>query len=219
MELPAYDPALRTPPLDDAELQALDDLLQGLPGEAVMNVEALDGYLTALLLTPGGPAGIAPARWMPVVWGGAGAPGEAGARPAGAASTAAPFASQKQRKRAVVWILRHLQTVDRSLGGPPAQWEPIFSIAEDQGREWVDAEDWCAGFLQAAPLDAAFWGRQFDDAESGPALRPLVLLGGDPAALAPGEEAALASLEQRDALSRKAADAVWALNTRLRLAA
>lgn len=209
MELPTYDPTLRTDPLDDAELQALDDLLQGLPGDAVMNVEALDGYLTALLLTPGGPAAMAPARWLPVVWGGDSASAGAGPSPA-------PFASQKQRKRAVIWVLRHLQTVDRGLNGPPERWEPVFSVAQDQGREWVDAEDWCAGFLHAATLDESFWGRQFEDAEHGAALRPLVLLGGDPATLTAAEQAALASLEQRDALSRDAADAVWALNQRLR---
>lgn len=207
MELPPYDPALRTEPLDDAELQALDELLQGLPGDAVMNVEALDGYLTALLLAPGGPAAMPTQRWLPLVWGGA---------PDDAAPGPAPFASQKQRKRAVVWVLRHLQTVDRSLQGAAEDWQPVFSIAEGDGREWADAEDWCAGFLQAAVLDEAFWGRVFEDAETGPLLRPLVLLGGDPALLGAQDQASLEDPEQRDALSRAAADVVWALRQRVR---
>jgi len=212
MDGPVYDPALCTEPLADAELQALDDLLQSLPGEAVMNVEALDGYLTALLLTPGGPAGRAASRWLPAVWGGDGSPPAA----PGMAASCAPFASQKQRKRVIVWVLRHLQAIDRALSGEPAQWEPIFSVAEDAGREWVDAEDWCAGFLQGTTLDEVFWGAQFDDPQAGAALRPLVVLGGDPAALTSAEQAALSSLQQRDELSRQAADAVWALARRLR---
>lgn len=202
MELPTYDPSLRTEALDDAELQALDELLQDLPGDAVMNVEALDGYLTALLLTPGGPAQRPTQEWLPPVW---------GASPGAASEGPAPFASQKQRKRAVLWVLRHLQTVDRSLRGQPQDWQPVFSLAEAEGREWADAEDWCAGFLQATALDEAFWGRVFDDAGTSALLRPLVQLGGDPAQLSPEEQAALQDPVQRDALSRAAADAVWAL--------
>lgn len=210
MDYPPYDPRLDTPPLDDNELEALDDLLHGLPGDAVMNVEALDGYLTALLVGPPVLHSLKTADWLPQVWG-----GDTDGPPA------APFASQKQRKRAVVLVLRHLRDIQRQLAGPPEDWQPVFSIAaseHSESGEWVDAEDWCAGFLQATELAAQAWGELFDDAKFGPALVPVALLGGDGAGLTAADQARLADPLQRDALSRAVVDAVLALNERSRAA-
>ncbi len=198
MDYPHYDPQLDTPPLDDAELDALDTLLHGLPGEAVMNVEALDGYLTALLVGPPVLARLRTADWLPSVWGGDG-------------EGSAPFPSQKQRKRAAMLVLRHLHGIQRQLQGPPEDWQPVFSIAETDSGEWVDAEDWCAGFLQAAVLDMDAWGALFEDPRWGPALVPVVLLGGDGASLSDADRVRLADPKERDALSRAVVDLVLAL--------
>ena len=63
MDYPHYQPDIADAPLRDEELSTLDAMLQALPNEAAMNVEALDGYLTALLVGPpvglGGDVGIA----------------------------------------------------------------------------------------------------------------------------------------------------------------
>ncbi len=198
MDYPQYDPRLDTPPLDDAELDALDQLLQALPGDEVMNVEALDGYLTALLVGPAVLPRLRTADWLPAVWGGDG-------------EGSAPFPSQKQRKRAAMLVLRHLHGIQTQLQGPPEDWQPVFSIAETDTGEWVDAEDWCAGFLQATVLDSEAWGALFDDARWGPALVPVALLGGDGAGLSEGDRTRLADPQQRDALSRSVVDAVLAL--------
>ena len=198
MDYPDYNPALDELPLSDEELSALDALLQALPAEAAMNVEALDGYLTALLVGPDGLAGLKSADWLPAVWGGDGADG-------------APFASNKARKRATTLVLRHLRSIDgqlRDLAEHPERWQPVFSVAEDGDEELVDAEDWCAGFLQAVPLAPEAWGALFDDAALGPALVPLALLGGDEAQLAPADAERLADPRWRDELSRAAMDAV-----------
>ena len=201
MDYPQYDPQFDNPPLDDAELDALDTLLQSLPGESVMNVEALDGYLTALVAGPPVLARLRTADWLPAVWGGDG-------------QGSAPFASQKQRKRAAVLVLRHLHAVHRQMQGEPGNWQPVFSIAETADRELVDAEDWCAGFLQATVLDPEAWGHLFDDAVLGPALVPLALLGADESGLSPADQERLADLDRRDALSRAVVDGVLALCAR-----
>ena len=198
MDYPDYNPALDDLPLSDEELSALDALLQALPTEAAMNIEALDGYLTALLVGPPGLARLKSADWLPAVWGGDGADG-------------APFASNKARKRATTLVLRHLRSIDgqlRDLAEHPERWQPVFSVAEDGDEELVDAEDWCAGFLQAVPLAPEAWGALFDDAAFGPALVPLALLGGDEAQLAPADAERLADPHWRDELSRAAMDAV-----------
>lgn len=193
MEYPDYDPRRPTPPLADDEIDELDALLQALPGDAVMNVEGLDGYLTALVVGPRPAAAMKAAEWLPRVWGGDGA-------------GAAPFASQKQKKKAIVAVLRHLHAIDRALQGAPEDWEPIVSVAETDAGEQVDAEDWCVGFLQAVALAPDAWGPLFDDTVLGPKLVPIALLG--------GEDGPEPDLAERDALSRAALDAVPALKAR-----
>lgn len=193
MEYPDYDPLRPTPPLADAEIDELDALLQSLPGDAVMNVEGLDGYLTALVVGPRPAAQLRGAEWLPRVWGGDG-------------EGPAPFPSQKQKKKAIVAVLRHLHAIDRALQGAPEDWEPVVSVAETAEGEQVDAEDWCVGFLAAVALAPDAWEPLFDDPALGPKLVPIALLGGEGGPPAPEAE--------RDALSRAALDAVPALRSR-----
>jgi uncharacterized protein len=186
VQYPDYDPQLASAALEDSELDALDAQLQALPSERAMNIEALDGFLTALAV---GPWRAFPrsAAWMPLVWGGDGA-------------GAAPFTSEKQRKRTALLVLRHLHAIDAALRTAPERWEPVVSVAETDERELVDAEDWCAGFLEAVALDPEVWAPAFEE----PLLAPIARLGaedGEP----PADEAEL------DALSRAAIDAVQTL--------
>lgn len=205
MQYPDYQPALDSPPLADDELQALDELLAALPGDEVMNIEQLDGYLTALLLAPKPAGTLRGADWLPLVWGGDGDGDK-------------PFASGKQRKKAIVLVLRHLHAIDLALRRPegPGAWEPVFSVAEHDDEEVVDAEDWCIGFLQATTLDPAGWDAVFDKPAFAALLTPLVLLGGDDSTLQPADAERLQDPAERDALSRAVPDAVLALATRER---
>lgn len=203
VDLPRYDPQLATEPLTDAELDALDAALLALPTDNPMNVEALDGYLTALLVGPRSATTLPSSDWMPAVWG-----GDDGVPPA-------PFASQKQRKRVALLVLRHLHTLDEALHKAPAAWEPVFSLADDGQRELADAEDWCIGFLQATTLAPDAWGALFDDARLAPLLAPIVLLGGDEADLGAEDLARLADPAGRDSASRAVVGAVLALATPL----
>lgn len=198
MRIPDYQSTLDAPPLSDDELAALDALLAEAGGDAAMNVEMVDGYFTALLLAPT-PVAQRPADdWMPSVWGG----GE-------------PFGSSKQRKRAIVLLLRHLHAIDLALRGDAEHWEPVFSVAETpDGDELADAEDWCIGFLTAVALEAEAWGKRFDDPVQGPLLVPLVLLGGDDCNASESERQRLQDPDERDALSRAVPDAVLALRSR-----
>jgi uncharacterized protein len=198
VDYPQYDPSLPDRPLSDDELAKLDETLLALPAEAAMNVEALDGYLTALLLAPTPLASLPTAQWLPVVWGGDGAEGK-------------PFPSNRKRKDTAVLVLRHLNNIATRLREAPDDWEPVVSVAEVKGQEFVDAEDWCIGFLQGAAQDPEGWGPLFDDPALGDVLAPIVLLGGDEAGLSEDEQARLQDPQARDELSRAAVDAVLVL--------
>jgi uncharacterized protein len=170
VDYPKYDPQSAVTPLSLAELDALDLLLQKLPNDAVMSLDGVDGFLTALVVGPPSMlATLATGDWLPWVWGSDGA---------GGSEDAAPFPSKRQKKATVVLLLRHLRHIDEQMSKTPDDWEPIFSIAEHGAQEWADARDWCAGFLQAVDLMPSAWDVVFEDAELGPALAPVLVLGG-----------------------------------------
>jgi len=197
MNYPQYNPASDNRPLADEELNDLDELLSALPTDAAMNIEALDGFLAGLLLTPGRQLADVPgADWLPVIWGGD-AEGD----------DPAPFASGKQRKKVTMLVLRHLQSIAMAWTHAPQAWEPIFSFAdgEDEDTEYADAEDWAVGFLMAVDLAPEAWAPWFDGAETGPLLAPIAALGGEDGPLAEGSAA------ERDEASRKIPDAMLAL--------
>lgn len=186
MSSPAYDPKSDLLPLEDAELDQLDTLLATLP--EAMNVEALDGYLTALLLAPKPLASLAGDDWLPLVWG-------------ASDENPDPFPSGKQRKKVQLLVLRHARALDAQLRNPA--WEPLFSVIEQDGQEFIDAEDWCTGFMLGTDLDAEGWAPRFDDPETGALLAPIELLGGDESQQ---DAEALASLDDpavRDQLARE----------------
>jgi uncharacterized protein len=198
MQTPHYDPSLDDRPLTDAELDDLDHVLQALP--QAMNVEMLDGYCCALLLDPQPLAGRPGDDWLPAVWGGQ--PGDEGP---------APFASGRQRKRASVLVLRHVHAIACQWQRDAQQWEPLFSEAVAGEQEWVDAEDWCIGFLEGTALDPLAWDARFDDPALGPVLAPIALLGGDEDDLDEATRTRLADPEERAALARGVVEAVLLL--------
>ncbi|MBQ0935218.1 UPF0149 family protein [Ideonella paludis] len=204
MNYPDYDAQSPITPLDAAELDALDNTLMNLPQDGVMTLDGLDGYLTALLVGPAEVLGTLPtAHWLPVIWGGD-----------GDAATAAPFASNRQRKNTVVAVLRHLRHLSAQLATDVDQWEPIFSVAEQGEREWADASDWCAGFLQAVDLRPEAWGGVWDSSDLGPQLAPLLQLGGglgDELDAEGCDEDDLSDPETVDTFSRMVPEAVLAL--------
>lgn len=204
MNYPHYNPASDNRPLSDDEVNELDELLAALPTDAALNVEALDGYLAGLLLTPGRELAALPGqRWLPLIWGGDGEPDPA------------PFPSGKQRKKLVMLVLRHLQSIATAWQQRPQAWEPIFSFADgdDEDTEYADAEDWAAGFLLAVALSPEAWAPLFDDPATAPLLAPIAALGGEDGALAE------APADERDAASRTIPDAVLALWSRRQSAA
>lgn len=194
MEYPQYNPKSDHLPLSDEELSTLDDMLGRLPNDGAMNIEALDGYLCALLLSPTPLHELPGSDWLPTVWGGDGEEGQ---------SDTWPFASGKQKKRVILLVLRHLNSIAVQWANSPEAWEPIFSVAELDAEDLTDAQDWAIGFLSAVDLAPVAWAPLFDGAETGALLKPISVLGAD--------EGAPTDPKERDAISRAALDGVLAL--------
>ena len=208
VDYPRYDPASPVTPLGPNELDGLDQLLQALPADGVMSIDGVDGFLTALLVGPPELLATLPsADWLPWVWGGDGPGGN---------EAAEPFASKRQRKATVVQLLRHLRHLQHQLDTAPAEWEPVFSVAEKGPDEFVDARDWCAGFLQAVDLQPSAWDAAWGHPALGAPVAPLLALGGGIDGVdtpAPPADDDLAAL---DAISRTVPDAALALRQHFR---
>lgn len=202
MEYPNYNPQSDHLPLSDDELVDLDETLANLPTNEAMNIEAMDGFLTGLVLSPVPLSSLPGKSWLPLVWGG---DSESEAKPHH------PFASGKQRKKVMLLLLRHVHSIACQLQHLPDAWEPIFSVAEEDGQDWVDAEDWCTGFMLALDLSPDAWAPRFEDPTLAGALAPIALLGGDDSQHPPEALAQLADPKQLDALSRSVTDSVMQL--------
>lgn len=203
MEYPQYNPHSDNLPLSDEELSTLDDMLGRLPSDGAMNIEALDGYLAGLLLSPQPLAELPGSDWLPLVWGGDAAEGQPDTH---------PFVSGKQKKRVMMLVLRHLQSIALQWAQKPDAWEPIFSVAELDDEDLTDAEDWAIGFLSAVDLAPGAWAPLFDAPETAALLAPIALLGAEESQLGEADRARLADPKQRDEISRAVLDGALALH-------
>ena len=123
-------------PLSDDEYAELDTLLAApaLAG-AAMDVSMLEGFLTAVALSP---KQITVEQWLPWVWD-------------KAAGSAAP-AQDVDNERATALAQRHHAYMVEWLAKDPDSFEPIYVC----GPEW-SVPAWCAGFILGTTLDKPQW--------------------------------------------------------------
>jgi uncharacterized protein len=174
-------------PLSDDEMDELAEfLLSDATSDETMMPDRLDGFLTALVTSPGMPAA---SVWLPKVWG----PTEKD-EPA--------FTSYVQVERITDLIMRHMSSLIVSLQENPDACEPIFDSAvyPDSTREYVDGEMWAYGFMTGINLQRQDWQPVFDNPEKAEILRPIYLLGTEE--LTEQDEALIETPEQREELAK-----------------
>lgn len=127
---------MKTGPLNESELEWLDDVLARYGNEAsVMDVSELDGMLTAVLSSP---VEIEPADWLLALWGG---------------SQHVPrWANDRERDRFVNLVLQHMDDIAERLGDYPEQYEPLFGTREEEGQEVTIVEEWCFGYMRGVAM-------------------------------------------------------------------
>lgn len=124
--------------LSDDEFDALEEILtsDAVP-EDCMNLEMLDGYLAAVVISP---TPLAPADWMPAVW---------------SAHADTSFASGGGMQQAIRLVLRYYNELVTTVGNPEG-WEP-FCYAGSNVDDLAVGEEWIEGFLQGLELWPTDW--------------------------------------------------------------
>jgi uncharacterized protein len=147
-------------PLSEEEIGELDVfLMSDATPDDCMDIVALDGFLTALVI---GPKLVLPSVWRPLVWGGEEAPA---------------FESSVQAERIIGLDMRRYNEICRMFDDNGTGFAPLL-YAQEVGKEtqW-NGEDWCAGFMYAVDLSFGDWQPLFDDEHSGVLLAPIHTLG------------------------------------------
>ncbi len=150
-------------PLSDKEFDELDNfLMSDIVGDEGMTMDALHGYLTAIVI---GPEPVPLSEWLSNVWG-----LDAQEEP--------KFNSEKQGERIINLIARFMNEVAITFEVAPKEFEPLFCVHEWNGKEVIDGEAWAWGFWEGMKLRQAGWDTLYDSPLA-PLLRPIYLLGAD----------------------------------------
>lgn len=147
MNSPAY--------LSDAQIERLSELLDryAVPAQG-LNLEALDGYLSALVVSPGAP--VSPTEWQPGVWG----------------EQAPAFASAAEAEEAGQLLLGHRNACEarvRHGEDLPEHLSPLMWLPDDVMAEHPDStdvgRDWALGFYRGVDLRSEAWDAWLDAEE------------------------------------------------------
>ena len=127
--------------LSDEEFDALEEILtsDAVPDDC-MNLEMLDGYLAAVVISP---RPLEPADWMPAVW---------------SAHGDVSFASGSGMQHAIRLVLRYYNELVTTVGAPEG-WEP-FCYAGSGADDLAVGEEWIEGFLQGLELWPTDWAEK-----------------------------------------------------------
>lgn len=144
-------------PLDDTDLDRLEQLLldRVVPNEG-MSLEILDGFLSALVVSP---ESVPAAEYLPAVWG--------NRAPAWTAPTERAEA-ETLVERLRLHVLWRVQREPAEVGEGAWPFLVLPPDGEEGTAEWLDfpaGAGWAVGFLHGMSLREAAWSRRMDDNE------------------------------------------------------
>lgn len=151
------------PLLTEKEFDELDRFLMSERcSDETMAMDALHGYLTAIAV---GPEPVPMDEWLPRVW---------GPDP----EDAPDFKDERQAARMRELLARSLEEIVVTFDVAPKDFEPLFSVHQWKGKEVLDAEAWCWGFLEGVSLREAAWQPLLASPQA-TLLRAITLLGAE----------------------------------------
>ena len=151
------------PLLTEKEFDELDHfLMSDQCSDETMAMDALHGYLTAIAI---GPAPVSSDEWLPRIW---------GPDP----EDAPDFGNDTQAARIRELLTLALDEIVVTFDVAPKDFEPLFSVHQWKGKEVLDAEAWCWGFLEGISLRNDAW-QVLRDSPQAALLRAIRLLGAE----------------------------------------
>ncbi len=149
--------------LTEKEFDELDRfLMSDRCGDETMAMDALHGYLTAIAI---GPEPVPVDEWLPRVWG-------------PSPEDAPDFRNPQQAARMHELLQKALDEITLTFSVAPKDFEPLFSVHQWKGKEVLDAEAWCWGFLEGVDLRANAW-QALRESPQATLLRAIYLLGAE----------------------------------------
>jgi uncharacterized protein len=130
-----------------------------------MNLDALDGFMTALII---GPDTIMPSQWLPHVWGSAGTSG------------APVFQSDQQTERIIGLILRMMNSIAQLLEEQTSDYAPLpdsSTFDNDEARR-KSARLWCLGFIEGINIRPASWNPLLKDEKGATTILAISIIAG-----------------------------------------
>jgi len=151
-------------PLSEKEFNELDKfLMSDRVGEEGMTMDALHGFLTAIAI---GPEVIPMTEWLAHVWG---IPGE----------DAPKFKNDGEMRRITNLIARFMNEIQITFEVAPQEFEPLFCVSEQDGKEFIDGETWAWGFWEGMMLREDAWQPAWESQDLAPLLQTIYLLGAE----------------------------------------
>lgn len=142
--------------LSDAEFDRLSGILERFGDKRAMNIEQIDGFLTALIC---GPSEVSPNEYLPSIWGGNVVIEDA-------------FSAQPILQDFLTLIERHRDTISHTL-----QSDDVFlPLLLENEHGIACGNDWASGFMRGMELRREDWAPLLDDEERGGSIVPILTL-------------------------------------------
>ena len=147
---------MNSQPLSDADLDRLSDVLTSFASKHAMNVEQLEGFLTALIC---GPDNVLPSEYLPEIWGDGMVQEDA-------------FHAQPILQDFLSLVMRHWNAISQTLRSGNV-YTPVLLEDEDGVSH---GNDWANGFIRGMELRREGWAPLLDDEDNGGSLVPIFAL-------------------------------------------
>jgi uncharacterized protein len=144
-------------PLSETEYDKLESILEQFENEAVMNLEEIDGFFTALICSP---EMTQPSIYLKELWGDKGIPANEA------------FQNDQDIQDFMNLIMRHWNAVVKKLNDD----EVFLPILLEDSDGNAKGNDWAKGFVQGMQLHQEDWAELTDDEENGGSLVPILAL-------------------------------------------
>jgi uncharacterized protein len=148
--------SVKPQPLTDAELERLGSILKRFGDKRAMNLEQIDGFLSALICSPDL---VPPSEYLPKIWGGDIVLEEG-------------FAAQPMLKDFLSLTMRHWNAIVDTL----QSGEVYLPLLLEDENGISHANDWASGFMRGMELRKADWSDLLNDEEHGGSLVPIFTL-------------------------------------------